>query len=128
MKDFSTIVVHLTKVIKKSMGFKQDKAQKDAFQLIKKKLCSPLLALPDFSKTFEIECDVSGFGIEAILMQEQRLIAYFSKKLNGTTLNYPTYDKEPYTLVRVLEIWKHYLWSKELIIHTDYESLQHLKG
>jgi hypothetical protein len=44
------------------------------------------------------------------------------------TLNYPTYDKELYILVRALEIWQHYLWPKELVIHSDYESLKHLKG
>jgi hypothetical protein len=44
------------------------------------------------------------------------------------TLNYPTYDKELYALVRALETWQHYLWPKEFVIHTDHESLKHLKG
>ncbi|XP_042432413.1 uncharacterized WD repeat-containing protein alr3466-like isoform X2 [Zingiber officinale] len=64
----------------------------------------------------------------AVLMQEKRPIAYFSEKLNGAALNYSTYDKELYALVRALETWQHYLWSKEFIIHTDHESLKHLKG
>uniref|UniRef100_A0A2N9FLT0 RNA-directed DNA polymerase n=1 Tax=Fagus sylvatica TaxID=28930 RepID=A0A2N9FLT0_FAGSY len=34
----------------------------------------------------------------AVLMQEKRPIAYFSEKLNGAALNYPTYDKELYAL------------------------------
>ncbi|KAF7832974.1 Transposon Ty3-I Gag-Pol polyprotein [Senna tora] len=50
------------------------------------------------------------------------------EKLNGATLNYSTYDKELYALVRALETWQHYLWSKEFVIHTDHESLKHLKG
>ena len=61
-------------------------------------------------------------------MQEKRPIAYFSEKLNGVTLNYPTYDKELYALVRALETWQHYHWPKEFIIHIDHESLKHLKG
>jgi hypothetical protein len=38
--------------------------QENAFHLIS----IPLLASPDFTKTFKIECDASGIGIEAILM------------------------------------------------------------
>ena len=43
-------------------------------------------------------------------------------------MNYPTYDKELYTLVRTLETWQNYLWPKEFVIHIDHESLKHLKG
>ncbi|GKU99823.1 hypothetical protein SLEP1_g12610 [Rubroshorea leprosula] len=67
-------------------------------------------------------------GIGAVLMQERRPIAFFNEKLIGAALNYPTYDKEMYALVRALETWQHYLWPKEFMIHTDHESLKHLKG
>ncbi|KAG8069415.1 hypothetical protein GUJ93_ZPchr0005g15482 [Zizania palustris] len=89
---------------------------------------APLLALPDFGKTFEIECDASGVGIGGVLMQQGRPIAYFSEKLSGPILNYSVYDKELYALVRSLETWQHYLLPKEFVIHSDHESLQHLKG
>jgi len=55
-------------------------------------------------------------------------IVYFHENLNGATLNYSIYDKELYVLVRTLETWQHYLWPKEFVIHSNNESLKHLKG
>jgi hypothetical protein len=55
---------------------------------------APLLALPNFAKQFEIECDASGIGIGCVLMQEGRPIKYFSKNLSSARLNYSIYDKE----------------------------------
>ncbi|KAH0716655.1 hypothetical protein KY290_012917 [Solanum tuberosum] len=129
VRDFSTIAAPLTKVIKKDKVFTWGKEQDDAFNLLKDKLCSaPLLQLPDFSKSFEIECDASGKGIGAVLMQDSKPIAYFSEKLSGSTLNYSTYDKELYALVRALATWQHYLWPREFVVKTDHESLKYLKS
>jgi hypothetical protein len=61
-------------------------------------------------------------------MQKRRLVAYFSEKLSGQTLNYSVYDKELYALVRSLETWQHYLLPKEFVIYSDHESMKHLKG
>jgi hypothetical protein len=63
-----------------------------------------------------------------VLLQEGKPIAYFRKKLSGPLLNYSTYDKELYALVHVLETWQHYLWPKEFVIHSEHESLKHIRG
>lgn len=129
IRDFSSITAPLNELIKKNVKFEWGKAQERAFTDLKDKLCNaPLLALPNFELTFEIECDASGIGIGAVLMQNQRPLMYFSEKLTRATWKYPTYDKELYALVRVLQTWQHYLWPKEFVIHTDHRSLQHLKG
>ncbi|KAK1596218.1 hypothetical protein QYE76_018557 [Lolium multiflorum] len=129
VKDFSTIACPLNELTKKNVPFVWGKAQQKAFDELKKRLTeAPLLALPDFTKTFEIECDASGLGIGGVLMQNGKPVAYYSEKLDGARLNYPIYDKELYALVRVLEVWQHYLWPKEFVIHSDHESLKYLKS
>ena len=104
VKDFSTLEAHLNEVIKKNVVFKWGEKQEEAFNALKQKLTNaPILALPNFSKSFEIECDASNVGIGVVLLQEGHPIAYFSEKLSGPALNYSTYDKELYALVRALK-------------------------
>lgn len=85
-------------------------------------MSAPSLVFPDFSKAFDIECVASGVGVGAVLMQEEHRIACFSEKLSGVPSNYPTYDTKLYSLVRALKSGQHYLWTKDLITHTDHES------
>ena len=86
--------------------------QKSICILLKSNLIlTPLLSLSNFNKVFKIECDASRIGIRDVLIQKKWPIAYFSEKLNGLTLNYPTYDKKK-------ETWQHYLWPQEFVIHT----------
>src|SRR3954464_16021305 len=67
-------------------------------------------------------------GIGGVLMQDRRPVAYFSEKLSGAQLNYPIYDKELYALIRVLQVWEHYLRPREFAINSDHESLKYLKS
>jgi hypothetical protein len=128
VRDFSTIAAPLNDLMK-GVPFYWGAAQEHSFDtLIDKLTHAPLLQLPDFGKTIELECDAIGIGIGGVLLQEVKPIAYFSEKFSGPLLNYSMYDKELYTLVRVLETWQHYLWLKEFVIHNDHESLKHIRG
>jgi len=89
VSNFSTIVAPLNELVKKEVDFKWSIDQTKAFETLKDKLIkAPLLVLPNFSKTFEIEFDASSVGIGAVLLQEDHPIAYFSEKLKGSHLNY----------------------------------------
>lgn len=52
-----------------------------------------MLAMPDFSKPFIIECDASGKGLRTVLSQEKRLIALLSMDLSDSFLTKSVYEK-----------------------------------
>jgi hypothetical protein len=129
VKDFSTIAAPLNALTKKGVPFSWGTTKENAFTMLKDKLThAPLLQLPDFNKIFELEYDASGIGLGGVLLQDGKPVAYFSEKLSGPVLNYSTYDKELYALVRTLETWQHYLWPKEFVIHSDHESLKYIRS
>ena len=72
VKYFSTIAAPLHALSKKNAPFVWGPLQSTAFDELKSLLThAPILALPNFDKTFEVHCDASGAGIGGVLMQEK---------------------------------------------------------
>jgi len=73
-------------------------------------MCSTLvLALPDFTKTFVLECDASRKGIRVILMQDGRPLAFTSKQLSERHLGHSIYEKEMLSIMHAVDLWRPYL-------------------
>ncbi|GJW17440.1 putative reverse transcriptase domain-containing protein [Tanacetum coccineum] len=79
IEGFSKIAKSMTKLTQKGIKFDWGEKGENAFQLIKQKLCSALiLALPEGSEDFVVYCDVSHKGLDDVLMQREKVIAYAS--------------------------------------------------
>ena len=89
-------------------------------------LSNPVLALPDFTKTFIIETDASDKGVGAMLLQEGHPIAYISRALGPKNQALSTYEKECLAILLAIDHWRSYLQHAEFIIKTDQQSLVHL--
>ena len=81
VKGFSQVAAPFTDLTKKGT-FTWTKLAQKTFEEMKviTSSCS-VLALPDFSQPFVVECDASGEGLGAVLMQNHHPIAFESRKL-----------------------------------------------
>ena len=77
---------------------------------------------------FQEEYDTSIVGINAILSQEGKPVAFFSEKLFDSQSKWFTYELELYALVRTLKHWEYYLVQREFVLYIDHQALQFINS
>lgn len=82
VKNFGLLAKPLTHLLKKGEMYVWTSETEASFQTLKTALMTtPVLALPDFSKTFILETDAFDKGIDAVLQQDGHPLAYVSRAL-----------------------------------------------
>lgn len=128
VRHFGVISRPLTDLLKKHVVFVWTSTHQTAFEALKAALISaPVLALPDFSKVFEIETDASDNRVGVVLMQAGHPLAFLSKALGPKNRGLSTYEKECMAILLAVDQWRSYLQFGEFIIRTDQRSLVHLR-
>lgn len=91
---FGIISKPLTNLLKKDQPFAWTDTTQKSFNALKDALIhAPVLVIPNFSKTFELETHASGMGIRVVLQQDGHPIAYISKALGPKNLSFPPMKK-----------------------------------
>ncbi|PHT84835.1 hypothetical protein T459_13278 [Capsicum annuum] len=117
---YSDIAAPLTDLLKKNRAWEWNSSCQGAFDNLKAAIIKePVLALPDFTKLFEVQTDASDFAIGGVLMQEGHPIAFESRKLNEAERRYTVHEKEMTAIVHCLRTWRHYLLGAHFIVKTD---------
>ncbi len=80
-----------------------------------------VLAYPDFLKPFEIYMDASSTQLGAVITQDNRPIAFFSRKLSVTQQKYSVTEVEILAIVETLKEFKGMLWGQDIQVYTDHK-------
>ena len=130
MQGFAELAHPLHELFKKNVSWCWGPKQQTAFERIKTSLVTaPVLIVPDLGESaapFTVITDASLFAIGAVLMQNDRPVAFESRKLIPAECNYPVTDLELLAVIHALTKWRCYLEGPRFRILTDHKPLTHL--
>jgi hypothetical protein len=111
IRDYATITAPLHELVHmKKFGDKCTDLYRSCFKAIKLALANaPTLKMPDFQSPFKVIVDASNVAIGAVLVQQDRPVAYESKKLTDTQKRWTTTKRELWAAVHALKTWRCYL-------------------
>ena len=88
------------------------------------------LTVPSLEDSFVLHSDASGAGIGAALYVvregEEKLVAFFSKQLQGAQSRYSATELEALAVFKSINFFAHYLWGTRFEVVTDHRALVYL--
>ena len=95
-----------------------------AFDTVKANITRDVtLAYPDYSQGFEIYTDSSKLQLGAVITQQNRPLAFFSRKLSPAQQKYSVTEQELLAIVETLKEFKGMLWGQTITVYTDHKNL-----
>jgi hypothetical protein len=127
VRHYGAIAKPLTTLLQGKKRWEWTKEAQQAFDKLKQAMIqTPVLALPDFELPFVVETDACENGIGAVLMQQNRPVAFLSKALGVKNSQLSIYEKEFLALMMAVDRWRPYLQRSQFVIKTDHQSLTFL--
>ena len=132
VRDYSTVAAPLVLLTRKIVKWKWGKDQDIAFNDLRDALSSaPVLAPPDYSKLWIIDCDASNDAIGAVLSQAgadgiKHPVYYYSRTFNTAKRDYSTTDRECLAVGAGMKKFRVYILGGEILIRTDHSAVRQL--
>ena len=120
----SHLIAPLTELTKKDVPYIWTKEHQKAFEELRQVISKEtLLAFPDFNKEFHVYTDASNTQLGAVIMQDNKPLAFYSRKMTNTQKRYTTGEQELLSIVETLKEFKNILFGQKLIVHTDHKNI-----
>ena len=105
--------------------FHWDQPQQTSFEKIKELVSqSPVIQYYDVTKPVTIQCDASGKGLGAVLLQEGKPVCYASRALTDTESRYAAIEAEMLAVVFAYRKFHQYIYGRSVVVETDHKPLQ----
>jgi hypothetical protein len=82
-----------------------------------------MLSYPDFTKEFVIHIDISHTQMGPVISQDDKPIAFFSRKLNNAQTYYTKTKLELLSIVEILKEFRTILLGIKIVIYMDHKNL-----
>lgn len=122
----SNLAEPLRNLTKEDMEFLWTNTHDDAYQRIKTLIATaPTLKYYDIQKEVSVESDASQFGLGCVLTQEGQPVAFASRSMTITEMNYSQMEKEALALTFACEKFDQYLMGRDgITCWTDHKPLE----
>ena len=120
----SHVLAPLSRLTSEGVKWQWTNVERKAFNDMKKIISrETLLSYPDFNKPFVIHTDASHTQLGAVISQDNKPIAFYSRKLNPAQTRYTTTERELLSIVETLKEFRCILLGQQIQIHTDHKNL-----
>jgi hypothetical protein len=122
----------MEKILKKDYQFHWIEECQQNFDTLKQKMViMPIMVFPDWSKKFHVHVDESSIALGVVLAQPEigdidHPLAFASRKLSTTYINYTTTEREGLAMVYALQKFRHYLLGGHFKMFTDHSMMKFL--
>ena len=130
--DFAQTVKPLQQMVKQNAQFKWTELEKNPFSKIKTVVShAPSLKSPDFDKDFILYTFASDDSLAAVLTQKEEggdefPISFMSTGLQGAELNYPSIEKQAYSVFKTVKQFKPYILKNRTKVIVPYPAVRSL--